>query len=141
MHCPLYQEYRSYKCVFSLLQGSIFFPLPDGTGLLYNLLGSSDAPKHSGSIVQDIPCKTSHIESVTIQNWLRQPQRFRVIIENIRPERLDKSVTLYGLDYIDVPAMSKREYKIHFYSYKEGSFLFKVKKAAGMDLLTFLQII
>ena len=91
--------------------------------------------------MQDIPCKTSHIESVTVQNWLRQPQRFRVIIENIRPERLDKSVTLYGLDYIDVPAMSKREYKIHFYSYKEGSFLFKVKKAAEMDLLTFLQII
>ena len=50
------------------------------------------------------------------------------MIENIRPERLDKSVTLYGLDYIDVPAMTKREYKINFYSYKEGSFLFKVKR-------------
>ena len=92
------------------------------------MLGSADPPKHSGSIVQEIPCKTSHIESLTVQNWLRHPQRFRAMIENIRPERLDKSVTLYGLDYIDVPAMTKREYKINFYSYKEGSFLFKVKR-------------
>lgn len=111
-------------CYF--IQGSIFFPLPDGTGILYNLIGTSDAPKHSGSIVQDIPCKTSHVESLSVHNWLRQPQRFRAYIEMIRPERLDRSVSLYGAEYIDVPAMTKREYKINFYSFKEGSFLLKV---------------
>jgi hydrocephalus-inducing protein len=107
-------------------QGSIFFPLPDGTGLLYNLLGTADAPKHSGSIVQEIPCKTSHVELLSVQNWLPQSQRFRAIIEMIRPEKLDRSVNMYGVEYIDVPARSKRDYKIHFYSYKEGSFLSKV---------------
>lgn len=46
--------------------------------------------------------------------------------EMIRPEKLDRSVSLHGLDYIDVPALGKRDYKLHFYSFKEGSFLAKV---------------
>ena len=33
-------------------QGSIFFPLPDGTGLLYNLQGTAEPPKHAGAITQ-----------------------------------------------------------------------------------------
>lgn len=44
----------------------------------------------------------------------------------IRPEKLDRSVTIYGADFIDVPALGRREYKVHFYSFKEGSFLLKV---------------
>ena len=100
--------------------------MPDGSGLLYNLIGTADGPKHSGSIVQEIPCKTSHVELLTVHNWLRQSQRFRAHIELVRPEKLDRSVTLYGVDYIDVPAGGSKDYKVHFYSFKEGSFLAKV---------------
>lgn len=32
--------------------GSVFFPLPDGTGLLYQLQGTAEPPKHTGAISQ-----------------------------------------------------------------------------------------
>lgn len=107
-------------------QGSIFFPQPDGTGLLYNLQGTAEPPKHAGAITQEIPCKTAHTELLPVENWLRRPQRFRVTIDTIRPEKLDRSVNLYGLDYIDVPALGRRDYQLHFYSFKECSILAKV---------------
>ena len=91
-------------------------------------IGISEPPKHSGSIVVEIPCKTSHVEMIPVQNWLQRPQRFRAFIEMIRPEKLDRSVTLYGVDYVDVPAMKTRNYKLNFYSFKEGSFLSKARR-------------
>ena len=60
-------------------------------------------------------------------NWLRRPQRFRADTQMIRPERLERSVNMYGVDYIEVPALGKKDYKLNFYSFKEGSFLAKVK--------------
>ncbi len=107
-------------------QGSIFFPLPDGTGVLYNLQGTAESPKHAGAVTQDIPCKTAHTELLSVKNWLRRPQRFRVDVTMLRPEKLDRSVSLHGLDYIDVPALGKRDYQLHFYSFKECSILAKV---------------
>ncbi len=106
--------------------GSIFFPQPDGTGVLYNLQGTAEPPKVVGSLTQEIPCKTAHTELLTVENWLRRPQRFRVDVHIVRPEKLDRSVSLHGLDYIDVPALGKRDYKLHFYSFKECSILAKV---------------
>ena len=44
----------------------------------------------------------------------------------IRPEKLDRSVSLHGADYIDVPAQGRRDYKLHFHSYKEFSIVAKV---------------
>ena len=106
--------------------GSIFFPQPDGTGLLYHLLGSTEPPKQVANISQEIPCKTSHTELLTVENWLRRPQRFSVIIEHLRPEKLDRSVSIHGLNYIDVPALGKRDYQLHFYSFKECIIMSKV---------------
>ena len=33
---------------------------------------------------------------------------------------------LGGLDYIDVPALGKRDYRLNFYAYKEGTFVARV---------------
>ena len=107
-------------------QGSIFFPLPNGYGVLHNLIGSADPPKPIGSINQDIPCKTAHTEPLTVHNWLRKPQRFRAFIEMIRPEKPDRSVTFTGPEFIDVPALGKKDFKLSFFSYKEGNFIAKV---------------
>ena len=52
--------------------------------------------------------------------------RFHVYRDIIRPEKLDRSVSLHGADYIDVPAMDKKNYELHFYSYKEFSLVAKV---------------
>lgn len=58
--------------------GSVFFPLPDGTGLMYNLAGVANAPLTIDKIQRDVPCKTNHIEILNIENWLKKPQRFKV---------------------------------------------------------------
>ena len=122
-------HYRHYELTYHPLRmtteqnkdhGSIFFPQPDGTGLFYHLMGTAEPPKPVANILQDkIPCKKPHTEPLSVENWLRRPQRFTVIIDHTRPEKLDRSVSLHGLNYIDVPALSKRDYQLQFYSFKE----------------------
>ncbi|XP_013405663.1 hydrocephalus-inducing protein [Lingula anatina] len=106
--------------------GSIFFPLPDGTGLMYNLVGSSDPPKVNARITRDVPCKTSYTEILSVNNWLKRPQRFRVKFDPLKPDKLDSGTTLKGLDYIDVPGNTKKDYKLTFYAHKEGQSVIKV---------------
>ena len=55
------------------------------------------------------------------------PHRFKVLIEMIKPDKLDTATTLKGLDYIDVPGLSKREYKLNFFCHKEASYSAKVR--------------
>ncbi|KAB0347974.1 hypothetical protein FD754_012831 [Muntiacus muntjak] len=107
-------------------QGTLFFPLPDGTGWLYQLHGTSELPKAVANIYREVPCKTPYTELLPITNWLNKPQRFRVIVEILKPEKPDPSVTLKGLDYIDVLSSSKKDYKLNFFSYKEGLYTAKV---------------
>ncbi|XP_021488188.2 hydrocephalus-inducing protein homolog [Meriones unguiculatus] len=107
-------------------QGTLFFPLPDGTGWLYALHGTAELPKAVANIYREIPCKTLHVELLPISNWLNKPQRFRVIVEMLKPEKTDLSVTLKGLDYIDVLSGSKKDYKLNFFSYREGLYTAKV---------------
>ncbi|XP_033625714.1 hydrocephalus-inducing protein homolog [Asterias rubens] len=106
--------------------GTVFFALPDGSGLLYNLTGVSEAPKAAGSITREVPSKTQYTEQLSVSNWLKRPQRFKVLIEMIKPDKLDTATTLKGLDYIDVPGLSKREYKLNFFCHKEASYSAKV---------------
>ncbi|KAJ8247379.1 hypothetical protein GJAV_G00245710 [Gymnothorax javanicus] len=107
-------------------QGSVFFPFPDGTGVLYSLTGTADPPKPAGTITREMPCKTPYTELLPVQNWLNKAQRFRVVVDMLKPDRGDPTVTLKGLDYLDVPALLKRDYKLSFFSYKEGLFNAKV---------------
>ncbi|KAG8523663.1 Hydrocephalus-inducing protein, partial [Galemys pyrenaicus] len=107
-------------------QGTLFFPLPDGTGWLYMLHGTAESPKAVGNIYREVPCKTPYTELLPISNWLNKPQRFRVIVEMVKPEKPDLSVTMKGLDYIDVLSGSKKDYKLNFFSYKEGMYTAKV---------------
>ena len=57
-------------------QGSIFFPFPDGTGQMFMLSGAADAPKATAKIIKEIPCKTLYTELLSVQNWLKKPQRY-----------------------------------------------------------------
>ena len=58
------------------MQGSVFFALPDGSGLLYNVTGTAEGPKPVNNIQRDVPCKTPYTEQLTVSNWLRRPQRW-----------------------------------------------------------------
>ncbi|KAJ3364976.1 hypothetical protein GGF32_000634 [Allomyces javanicus] len=98
--------------------GSLFFPLADGSGLLYRLVGSADKPSPSGTITREIACKRSHVETLTVTNWLKRPQRFRVSLDQQKPEPF---VILKGHEFMDLPGGATREYKLHFYSFKETS--------------------
>jgi hypothetical protein len=104
-------------------EGSVFFPLPDGSGLLYKLIGVADKPLSVANISREIPSKTNHIEILTVQNWLKKPQRFKVIIEFLVKQDF---VTLKGPEFIDVPPLMTKDYKLSFYSYKEGQVTAKV---------------
>ncbi|KAM6253129.1 hydrocephalus-inducing protein homolog [Porphyrio hochstetteri] len=130
-HLEANEQKKPYKITYSPLtmssgnkkhQGSIFFPLPDGTGLYYLLQGSAEAPKCSGHISRQVPCRTSYTELIPVSNWLNRPQRFLVVVDRTKPENRDKSSVLEGLKYIDVPASSKEYYKLTFLFYKEGVF-------------------
>jgi hydrocephalus-inducing protein len=99
--------------------GSIFFPLPDGTGLLYNLVGTANPPKAISKIQREVPCKTSFVEILNIDNWLKKAQRFKVSFE-YSSNRVDSSTTLKGHDYIDVPGNGRKDYRVNYYAHKEG---------------------
>ncbi|NXG68880.1 HYDIN protein, partial [Baryphthengus martii] len=130
-HLEANQQKKPYKITYKPLtmssekkkhQGSIFFPLPDGTSLCYLLQGTAEAPKCSGTILRQVPCRTSYTELIPVSNWLSRPQRFLVVVDILKPENLESSSVLQGLEYIDVPGSAKKDYKLRFFSYKEGVF-------------------
>lgn len=55
----------------------------------------------------------------------------------LKPDKPDSATTLKGLDYIDVPGLSKREYRLNFFAHKEGSFSAKVR---NIDMWSFLNV-
>eukprot|EP00698_Gefionella_okellyi_P022526 TRINITY_DN7486_c0_g1_i1.p1 TRINITY_DN7486_c0_g1~~TRINITY_DN7486_c0_g1_i1.p1 ORF type:complete len:4186 (-),score=1237.39 TRINITY_DN7486_c0_g1_i1:99-12656(-) len=94
-----------------------FFPLPDGTAVMYTLVGTADAPDSAGAVSKEFPAKTQGTIPLQVKNWLRKPQRFKV---DIAIEKPDPSTTLKGLDFFDVPASLEREYRLSFFAFKEG---------------------
>lgn len=48
------------------------------------------------------------------------------MIEILKPDKPDATVSLKGLEYIDVPALAKRDYKMSFFAYREGQHSAKV---------------
>ncbi|RKP17692.1 hypothetical protein ROZALSC1DRAFT_23958, partial [Rozella allomycis CSF55] len=104
-------------------EGSIFIPLPDGSGMLFRLLGTADKPTAVESHTLEIPCKTHHVQSLKVQNWLKSSQRFKVVIEQAKT---DLSVLLKGHSYIDIPPSAAYDYKLSYFAYKEGLFNVKV---------------
>ena len=93
---------------------------------MYYLTGNANPPKPIAKINRELPCKTSFLELLPIENWLKKPQRFKVSFEILKPEKPDPSTTIKGNDYIDVPGNGKKEYKLNYYSHKEGATLLRV---------------
>jgi len=103
--------------------GSLYFALPDGNTLMYSLIGHAGAPKAQGGspIIREVPCKVPYTEALPVTNWLGKPQRFKMLIKLVKPSSLDNSTRIEGLDYIDVPGHSTRDYKLNFYAFREGT--------------------
>lgn len=56
--------------------GSLFFPLPNGTALLYRLVGSSSGPDAEGEITATVTAKRAKSIVIPLRNWARYAQRF-----------------------------------------------------------------
>uniref|UniRef100_A0A3P8U8F5 HYDIN axonemal central pair apparatus protein n=1 Tax=Amphiprion percula TaxID=161767 RepID=A0A3P8U8F5_AMPPE len=106
--------------------GSVFLSFPDGTGMLYTLQGTADPPKAEDTLMHELPAKTHHTELLPVHNWLSRQQRFCVLLEAVKPDKPDPTVSLTGLKYIDVPALSSRDYEMSFFTYREGQYSTKV---------------
>ena len=99
--------------------GSVFFPLPDGSAVLYKLEGQAEAPGPVDTIARTFAAKANQVVELDVANWLKQPQRFRV---DIRPaEGTDPSTKLGGHEHVDVPANQSRAYRLAFFAYKEAT--------------------
>ena len=51
---------------------------------------------------------------------------FKVAFEILKPEKPDPSTTVKGNDYIDVPGNGRKDYRLHYYSHKEGATLLRI---------------
>jgi len=99
-------------------KGSLFFALPTGNAVLYKLLGLATKAKAESTIKVHCKCKRTEVQALSVQNWLGTPQVFDVNVD-VKGES-DGSVTVSGPETLDVPGSATREYKLKFYSYKEG---------------------
>jgi len=53
-------------------QGSLFFPLPNGTALLYNLKGIATAPQSEGLIQETVQARKQKNFIVKVKNWAKK---------------------------------------------------------------------
>lgn len=98
-------------------EGSVFMPLPDGVGLLYKLVGTTEGPQPTDTITREIMCKILHTETLVVPNWMTKTQRFRVIVEMARN---DIGTTAKGSEFLTIGPLSTKEYKLQFVAYKES---------------------
>ncbi|KAA6425822.1 MAG: hypothetical protein FRX49_04197, partial [Trebouxia sp. A1-2] len=98
-------------------EGSVFFPIPDGTGLLYKLSGVAQSPMPAGTIQCQVAAKQAHVQSVKVANWLNKPQRFKVVIDL---QQSDPATQLTAPPHVDVAGLSQKDCKLHFHTLTEG---------------------
>lgn len=101
----------------SVHTGTVFMPLPDGTGTLYNLSGKAQPPSNLAPISAKGTAKKSISFVVPIKNWLRSTQRFVVSWDS---SKVPQAAQLKGARTIDVPGLGEREYKLSYTNALEG---------------------
>ncbi len=56
---------------FETHSGSLFFPLPNGTAMLYNLVGVATEPESEGLPAESVQAKKAKVIIVPVRNWLK----------------------------------------------------------------------
>lgn len=64
------------------LSGSLFFALPNGGAVLYQLEGFSEGPEAASTTGLETPAKTALAFTVPVTNWLRRPQRCQSVVDS-----------------------------------------------------------
>ena len=99
-------------------EASLFFPTPDGSALLFNLIGESLAPAEAGVFNISVKTKKPEIQVIPVKNWLKTTQRFEVVWEVVGG---DPTILLKGANTIDVMGDSLKEYKLNVTALKPGT--------------------
>lgn len=98
--------------------GSIFFPLPDGSAIVYELIGKSLPPSPVQLENSQFKAKTNGQYVIKVQNWLKEAQRFNV---DLKLENTDNSIFINGANTIDIMGDSTKDYKLILFSLKANS--------------------
>jgi hydrocephalus-inducing protein len=104
--------------------GSLFFPLPNGTALLYNLNGTSTEPEAEALAPETVQAKKARFITVPVRNWLKQDQRFKVswTVEGDK----DQTTFVKGANMMDCQGDSVKDFKLNFLAYKVGAYKVKL---------------
>ncbi|DAZ93738.1 TPA: hypothetical protein N0F65_007364 [Lagenidium giganteum] len=126
MYCPLTMTKQSEddEARPDLHRGSIFFAIPDGSALLYNVVGKAFAPASSGTLTLSASAKKALPISIPIKNWLKAPQTFTVAIEKPADK---ESLQIQGPTSMTLYGGATRNYNLKFFSYTEGSATARVR--------------
>ena len=99
-------------------EASLFFPTPDGSALLFNLIGEALPPSESGTFTVNVKTKKPEVQVIPVKNWLKTTQRFAVTWEVAGG---DPTIFIKGANTIDVMGDSTKEYKLNITSLKPGT--------------------
>eukprot|EP00830_Metopus_es_P004011 TRINITY_DN13708_c0_g1_i2.p1 TRINITY_DN13708_c0_g1~~TRINITY_DN13708_c0_g1_i2.p1 ORF type:complete len:852 (-),score=171.11 TRINITY_DN13708_c0_g1_i2:10-2565(-) len=124
MNVPEASE-EAEKPPVDLHEASLFFPLPDGSAILYRLFGKATPPQPLDTIKDKAVAKKQKFISIPVTNWLEETQRFAVTWV-IDKENTDPATFIRGANTFDVAGNSTKEYKLNFITYKEGNANFTI---------------
>ena len=99
-------------------EGSLFFPTPDGSALLFNLTGEALPPSEASTFNINVKTKKQEIQVIPVKNWLKSTQRFTVVWD-IPGD--DPTMLMKGANTIDIMGDSTKEYKLNITALKPGN--------------------
>lgn len=103
-------------------EGSLFFPLPNGTALLYKLKGVATSPESEGTITETVDAKKQHNFIVAVKNESKSTSRFNAEWK-IEGDN-NQGLFIRGAKAFDVAAESHKDYKLNFLSLRQGLYKF-----------------
>lgn len=104
-------------------EGELFFPIPDGSAILYKLSGKSSPPQTLQTLDFTLKAKKSAFLSIPIKNWLKTSQRFDV---SWKFDVEDKFVFINAATTFDIVGDSTKEFKLSIYALKACQSKFEV---------------
>jgi len=104
-------------------KGGLFFPLPNGTALLYRLVGTATEPDAEGVLSETLTAKRAKSIIIPVKNWSGLPQRFHASWK-VEGEA-DPALFIRGANAFDVGGSSTKDYKLNFLSLRSGHYRFE----------------
>lgn len=99
-------------------QGSLFFPLPNGSALLYTLRGVATEPDCEATFNETIAARNTTNIVIPVKNWARETQRFSADLKVEGDE--DPGLFIRGANTFDISGGASKDYKLNFMAMRAG---------------------